>query len=218
MYRVRLLVAHMYEVVVKRELKYIYIYISLGLQKKIRLTNQDIIFTSFTSCLNTLNRDQIKMRLFYLSGEVPQYISVDYHQRTWKKYQQQKLASLGHTIVDTCSKRKKTCVVCLRNDIRSRKGDRIRVRQQCGVCAAPLCIGYRDCFVEYHKTLLDWRVSETCIARHSYIILLETKPHAMCTCPSLRGMVVEISNCISRIPFKLTFHLCCLLAYRIIYI
>lgn len=159
------------------------------------------------------------MRLFYLSGEVPQYISVDYHQRTWKKYQQQKLASLGHTIVDTCSKRKKTCIVCLRNDIRSRKGDRIRVRQQCGVCAAPLCIGYRDCFVEYHKTLLDWRVSETCIARHSYKILLKKLSRMRCTnfYPSLPG-VVEISNCISRISFNLTLPLCCLQANRIRYI
>lgn len=118
-----------------------FILISLRLLNKIRLANQDIIFISFFIIFPYIIRVQIKMRLFYLSGEVPQYISVDYHQRTWKKYQQQKLASLGHTIVDTCSKRKKTCIVCLRNDIRSRKGDRIRVRQQCGVCAAPLCIG-----------------------------------------------------------------------------
>lgn len=100
---------------------------------------------------------EMTTKLFYLSGDAPVVFDVttDYQQRVWKKYQQQKLASIGHPIVDTFSKRKKICVQCLKHDIRSPKGERVRVRQQCGTCAAPLCIGYRDCFVEYHRTLLE---------------------------------------------------------------
>lgn len=83
------------------------------------------------------------------------YYAADIQQRAKKKEQTQQLANLGHVVVDTFSKRKKICVQCQKNNIRSPSGERVRVRQQCGACLVPLCVGFRTCFVDFHKALLD---------------------------------------------------------------
>lgn len=118
------------------------------------------MFIESTDVLLTLQQSwtRIDATLFYLSGFDPFVLScyaTDVQQRAKKREQTQQLANLGHAVVDTFSKRKKICVQCLKNNVRAPSGERVRVRQQCGTCNVPLCVGFRTCFVDFHKALLD---------------------------------------------------------------
>lgn len=52
-------------------------------------------------------------------------------------------------------------MVCQAAKVKTKKGWKVYSRFHCSTCIVPLCIGERDCFGTYHRSLCDPRILET---------------------------------------------------------